>query len=404
VIDPFHFSVSAFQRFSFFPSSICIHFSVSAFQRFSFFPSSMPFTTFQHLSLRGVTVCTGPLRRTLDDEAALFRDNPEQLKRLRDFVGIEARWIAPKGLTTLDLGEAAARRLIDSLPCDPAGIDALIFVTQTPDHFQPSNANILHGRLGLPKTVAAFDVNQGCSGWVYGLWLAGSLIESGACQRVLLLAGDTVTQKIHPQDRAIVPLFSDACSATLLERGDKANPFTFDLYSDGTGHRAICIPGGGHRHWDDPSLREEQTDADGNVRTGENLFVNGLEVFNFTLREETTSLKAFLEKLKLSADDIDALVLHQANHFILKNLAQRLGFPIAKVPVGTLRAYGNQSSASIPMVLCHDLGERLQGESLCLLLSGFGVGLSWASCFGKVGPLKVAEAFAHPACSARGSR
>lgn len=356
----------------------------------------MPSHTFKHLAIRGVTVCTGPVRRTLEDEAGLFRDTPEQLQRLRDFVGIEARWIAPMGLTTLDLGEAAARRLFQGTSLDLSTVDALIFVTQTPDHFQPSNANILHGRLGLSKTVAAFDINQGCSGWIYGLWMAGSLIESGACRRVLLLAGDTVTQKIHPRDRAIVPLFSDACSATLVERKEEASPFAFDLYSDGTGHGAISIPGGAHRHANDPAMGEERTDDDGNVRTGEHLFVNGLEVFNFTLREETTALKSMLADLQLSPDAIDAVVLHQANLFILKNLAQRLGFPLEKVPVGTLRDYGNQSSASIPMVLCHDLGESLSVRPLRVLASGFGVGLSWASCYGPIGPLEIAEAFPYP--------
>lgn len=345
------------------------------------------------MRLAGVASCAGPVIRTLDDDAELFAAVPEQLDKVRRFVGIERRALAPPGVTALDLGEAATRRLLTRLMVDVETIDAVIFVTQSADHFQPSNANILHGRLGMAKSVAAFDVNQGCSGWVYAAWLAGCLINSGGCDRVLVLAGDTISQTIHPRDRTLVPLFSDACAASLFERDPNGGEWFFDLYSDGSGWRAIEIPAGAHRQPHGPSATAEITDDEGNIRSAANLHMNGVEVFNFTLREEPKAIHTMLEYAAITTDDVDAFVFHQANRFILSNLAKRLRVPMEKVPCQTLSDFGNQSSASIPAVLCHDLASQLSNQPLRLLCSGFGVGLSWASCIASPGPLQCCEIF-----------
>ncbi len=355
----------------------------------------MPRARFSHVCLRGVATCTGPEVRKLEDDAPLFADAPDQLARVRDFVGIHRRHAAPPGVTTLDLGEAAARRLLERCGVAAAEIDAVVFVTQTPDHFQPCNANLLHGRLGLPKSAAAFDLNQGCSGWVYGAYVAGGMIEAGGCRRVLLLAGDTITQTIHPRDRALVPLFGDACSATLLERCEEARPWCFDLHSDGAGHDAIKIPAGAHRMPHGPATGVEAVDSEGNTRTPAHLAMRGLDVFNFTLREEPGAVREILEFAGQPAERVDAFVFHQANRFILNSLAKRLKVPMEKVPAGTLAEFGNQSSASIASVLCHDLAPRLAKEELLVLCSGFGVGLSWASCVGSLGPLACCETFSY---------
>jgi 3-oxoacyl-[acyl-carrier-protein] synthase-3 len=344
----------------------------------------MPKATFRSVQIDAVVGCAGPVTRRLDeDAAALFADAPGQVARIRDFVGIQSRRIAPKGVTALDLCEKAAREALGGV-----SPDAIVFVTQTPDHPQPCNANILHGRLGLGKGVACFDINQGCSGWVYGLWVACSLVESGGCASVLLCAGDTVSQIIHPKDRSVVPLFGDAGSATLLSRRvSPGEPLVFSLYSDGSGKDAICVPHGGTRRPLDSGSAVETTDADGNIRTPAALFMNGLEVFNFTLREEPGAVKSLLAEAGLSAADIDHLVFHQANKFILTNLAKRVGVPLDKVPMRTLAEFGNQSSASIPFAIANELAGFLARGERTLLASGFGVGLSWASVVGKVGPV-----------------
>jgi 3-oxoacyl-[acyl-carrier-protein] synthase-3 len=339
--------------------------------------------------ITAVAATTGPVTRTLDDDAHLFGENPVLLERMRTAVGVHRRHIAPRGVTTLDLCEDAARRLLAESCTAAADLDAVLCVTQTPDHWQPCNANIFHGRLGLPKSVLAFDVNQGCSGWVYGLYLSYCMVQAGGCRRVLLLAGDTVTQTIHPEDRSVVPLFGDAGTATLVEAGEAPSPSCFALHSDGQGHAAIKIPAGAHRQPADASTKCAVRDGEGNVRSPENLFMHGLEVFNFTLREEPKAVKKLLELSGDTVESIDAFVFHQANRFILANLARRIGAPDAKVPWVTAEQFGNQSSASIPAALCHALGNRLLAGRLRLLCSGFGVGLSWASSVLEAGPLRV---------------
>lgn len=353
----------------------------------------MPKACFKKVVITGVATCTGPITRTLDDEASIFVDAADQMERIRKFVGINQRHLAPAEVTALDMAEAATKRLFAGRENEMGAVDAIVFVTQTADHPQPSNANLLHGRLGLGKDVAAFDINQGCSGWVYGAYVAAGMVEAGGCNRVLLLTGDTISHTLHSKDRALVPLFSDACSATLLERRDEASPWWFDLHSDGRGADAIKIPAGGARRSRSAATAVEAPDSEGNIRSPDNLAMNGLEVFNFTLREEPAAVRAMLEQSGHGADQIDFFVFHQANHFISTNLAKRLKIPMEKVPTRTLADFGNQSSASIPSTLCHDLGEVLCARTLRILCSGFGVGLSWASCMLQIGPLFRCETF-----------
>ncbi len=354
----------------------------------------MALSRLEHSRLAGLSVCAGPVERRLEEETELFAHAPQEAEKLRRLVGLDRRRTAPPGITTLDLGEAAARDLLGTLGVAPGQVDALIFVTQTPDQPQPCNANLLHARLGLPKTTACFDVNQGCSGWVYGLWLAHLMTSAGGCSRVLLLAGDTISQLIHRRDRATLPLFGDACSATLVERDETAPPAWFALHSDGAGAAAIRVPSGGSRSPSVPGeTLPEVTDEDGSVRTAAHLHMNGLEVFNFTLREEPAAVRELLAFAGKTIEETDAFVFHQANAFILQNLAKRLKLPAEKVPLGTAGRYGNQSSASIPAALCDELGKTLETKGLRLLCSGFGVGLSWASCWLEAGPLRCARIF-----------
>jgi 3-oxoacyl-[acyl-carrier-protein] synthase-3 len=337
---------------------------------------------FESIRIAGIHVCAGPEVRKLEDLAKLCDNDPAQLQRLRKMTGIEQRRVAPVGVTTLDMGETAAKALLGELGLTAESIDAILFVTQSPDHWQPCNANLLHGRLGCRKSTAAMDINQGCSGWVYGLYLANCMIQAGGCQRVLLLAGDTVSQSIHPQDRAVLPLFGDACAATVVEPSDSAGNSWFSLHSDGSGHKAISIPAGGYRRPLDVSTAVPETDADGNVRTPANLHMNGLEVFNFTLREEPVAINELLEYSGQSVEDVDYFVFHQASRFILDNLTRKLKLPAAKVAGDTLTLYGNQSSASVPAGICEVLEKAKSANvgTARLLCSGFGVGLSWASC------------------------
>jgi len=336
-----------------------------------------------------LSTVVGPECRRLDDELDAYGGNRAQLDRIKRTIGLNERWVAPPGVTALDLGAQAAAQLLAELGIEATKVDGLIFVTQTPDFSQPCNAALLQARLKMTSAVAAFDVNLGCSGFVYGLYLASLMVESGGCQRVLLVVADTVSQLVHPRDRSVAPLFGDAASAALVERTETEKPAWYALHTDGRGAQAIMVPAGGAREPIPPAAQAEQTDAEGNVRTRANLHMNGAEVFTFSIREEPPAIEAILRLAGWAVADVDAFLFHQANRYIIHNIAKRLKLPLDRVPADIVERYGNQSGASIPSTACVALGERLQSGPLRLVLAGFGVGLSWATACVTWGPLRA---------------
>lgn len=329
--------------------------------------------------------------KSIDDEVDLYGGKPEQIERIKKTIGLHRRRVVRDGVTAGDLCETAARRLLERCSVEPDEIDALILVTQTPDYFQPATACVLHGRLGLKEDCAAFDVNLGCSGYVYALWLAGMMIETGSCKTVLVLAGDTISRCVNPRDRALAPLFGDAGSATLVTESARENASWFSLKTDGKGFEHLIVPAGAFRQPSTEETRLEKSDADGNIRSLEQLHMNGAEVFNFSIKVEPPAIREILEFAGKTVEEVDYLVFHQANKYIISNIARRLKIPMEKTPCAMVERYGNQSSASIPGTICDCLGERLEKETLRLVLSGFGVGLSWASCFLTMENLSVCE-------------
>lgn len=344
----------------------------------------MPKCCIENVRVAGVVTCVPKDEKCIDDELELFGGNLKQLERLKRTIGLSRRRVVDEATTAADLCHDAARKLLAAASVEKSEIDAVICVTQTPDYLQPCNAAVLHGRLGLSKSCAAFDVNLGCSGYVYGLWLAHSMIASGGCRRVLLLAGDTISRLVNARDRAVAPLFGDGGSATLIEQSPSAPAAYFSLQTDGSGYDKLILPAGGARQPKSDTTAEAAEDEAGNLRSPENLFMDGAEIFNFSITEEPKSVSELLEYASVDAAAVDYFVFHQANRYILSNIAKRLKLDPAKVPMQTVERYGNQSSASIPSAICGELSPVLSaGEPRQLLLSGFGVGLSWASALVK---------------------
>ena len=357
---------------------------------------AMPKSSFHQAAVRAIVTAVPPEERSIDDEIDLFGGNEKQIARLKKTIGLNKRRIVDALTTAADLCESAARHLMAQSALPAEQVDALICVTQTPDYAQPCNAAVLHGRLGLPKTCAALDVNLGCSGYVYGLWLAHMMVSSGGCHKVLLLAGDTISRIVHPRDRAVAPLFGDGGSATLIEREADGSPAWFSLETDGTGCEALIVPAGGFRQPSTPETQTESEDEAGNIRTPEHLFMDGAEVFNFSIQVEPAAVKDIAAYAGVELDAIDYFVFHQANRYILTNIAKRLKLDPSKVPMQTVERYGNQSSASIPSAICGELaGELTTASPRRLLLSGFGVGLSWASAILDCRKLWVCEIIEH---------
>ncbi len=355
----------------------------------------MPKSRFQRSRITSVVTSIPSNRRSIDDEIEQYGGDRAQIERIKKTIGLRERYVVDAKTTAGDLCETAARVLLADAGVAADAVDGLVMVTQTPDYFQPATACVLHGRLGMSKECAAFDVNLGCSGYVYGLWLASMMIESGGCDRVLLLAGDTISRCVNPRDRTVAPLFGDAGSATLVEASESAAPSFFDLKTEGGGFGHIIVPAGAFRQPPSEETRREAVDESGNVRTPENLYMNGAEVFNFSLKVEPDALRDIVNYAGVELDDVSAFVLHQANRYIIGNIARRLKVSADRVPAGTVEKYGNQSCASIPSTICDHFGDKVVRESASVVLSGFGVGLSWASCYLVLDRLKSCRIVTH---------
>ena len=320
---------------------------------------------------------------TVAELASIF--GRDEAYKISDSLGVQERHIVPNSMCTSDLCEAASRQLLTDLHWAADSVDVLIFVSQTPDYLLPATSCLLHGRLGLSDRCAAFDLNLGCSGYIYGLWLAAQLVMGGL-QRVLLLVGDTSSRIVSPQDRSSAPLFGDAGTATAIERTSADGLWAFDLGTDGSGWSYLIVHAGGFRQprTETTSIRTER--EGGNVRSDEDLYMDGAEIFAFSLNRVPPLIKSVLEASNWTIESIDGLVMHQANRFMLQHLAKRLKLPANKL-ILCLERFGNTSSASIPLALTHVLAERLRVLPLNLVLAGFGVGLSWGAVALQCGPM-----------------
>lgn len=310
----------------------------------------------------------------------------EEAAKLCASTGVVSRRILPPFLCASDMALAAAEDLLARLAWDPATIDVLIFVSQDADYNLPATACLLQRRLRLPSTCAAFDVSLGCSGFIYGLWLASRLLGGGSARRALVLCGDVSSRHLVPGDRSTLPLFGDAGAAAALEWHPQAPPLHFCLGTDGRGAPHICVQAGGRRNPLTPGLVARTPEEEEALFTRARLSLNGAEVFAFTLRAVPALVRDVLEFAGLPREALDQVVLHQANRFMLEHLRKKIGIPEERF-VMAMESYGNTSSASIPLAVCHSLGSAFQHRPLTLLLAGFGVGWSWGALVGQIGPL-----------------
>jgi 3-oxoacyl-[acyl-carrier-protein] synthase-3 len=243
----------------------------------------------------------------------------------------------------------------------------------------PTTACVLHDRLKLKKGCAAFDINLGCSQYVYALSVAHSMLVSGCATRALVLTGDTMSRTVHPMDRAVVPLMGDAGSATLVgEASEGAGFLGFELGTDGSGHKYLMIPSGGSRQPWTPEAEIAAVDADGNVRAPQNLYMNGVAIFHFAISTVPATVHALLAKLSLDMADIDLFLFHQANKYMIEYLLKKLKIPAEKSHL-YIEDVGNTSGSTIPLLLADALRAGKVRPGMNVLAIGFGVGLSWAA-------------------------
>lgn len=292
-------------------------------------------------------------------------------------IGVKERRCTCQATTAADLCETAAKNLLESLGWQPETVDLLVYVTQTPDFFLPGTSYVLHEKLGMSDHCLCLDISAGCSGFMHGLITCHSLLQQGRVSRALLLCGDTISRITNPRDKSTNMLFGDAGSATALEASTEDELRAVAWGSDGLGTKHLMVPGGAFRNPWHPDMLESKEDEHGNWRKPSELFMDGAQVFNFTIKRVPPMIQSVLTEADWAIEDVDAFVFHQANKFMLEFLRKKIKIPPEKMAV-CLDKYGNTSSASIPLTISSELRDTLKSPAT-LVLAGFGVGLSWSA-------------------------
>ncbi|ROI02197.1 ketoacyl-ACP synthase III [Chryseobacterium sp. G0240] len=299
----------------------------------------------------------------------LEREFPEwSSERIREKVGITQRHVSSENETVLDLAIQSTEKIFKEY--DRNAIDFVLFCTQSPDYFLPTTACILQDKLGLRKNIGAMDFNLGCSGFIYGLAFAKGLIAAGIAQSILLVTSETYTKHIHPKDKGNRCIFGDASASVIIEKDENAGDYRFCLGTDGSGAENLIVKKGAFR-----------TDSELNPNhefNPENLYMNGPEIFNFTIENIPGLVKYTMELNQLTMDDIDYFVFHQANSFMLNYLRRKIKIPAEKFYID-MEKTGNTVSATIPIALKNMMDKKLLKKGDKVLMAGFGVGYSWGA-------------------------
>lgn len=329
---------------------------------------------FENIGISAIAACV-PQQIERNADLGCFMSE-EDIQKAINNIGIEERRIASSNVCSSDLCYQAAEQLLEDNHIDRSTIDVLIFVSQTSDYHQPATSPMLQHRLGLSKDTLCFDMNLACSGYIYGLCTAYTYANMPTINRVLLLVGETMSKIVSRKDKVNTPLFGDAGTATLIEKGEFGASL-FNMHSDGSGADVMMIPHGGFRQPCTMDSFVEETDANGDVRTKMQFRMDGMAVFNFGISEEPRDVKNLVAKAGLTINDIDLLIYHQANKFMTDFFTKWLKFDKTKTPY-SIQKYGNTSSASIPLTIVSEL-ENCYPQRDKVVLSGFGAGLSWGS-------------------------
>ena len=343
---------------------------------------------FKHKRIRGILTVLPQRTVRFEDEMVNYNFSPAKCMKLKIAMGYKEHRIAAKGQTSCDFCEYGLRYLVDKGLLKPEEIDALLFVSQSPDYFMPPTSNILHGKFGMRQDCLCMDINQGCAGFELGLIQACLLLDQPSIKRVVLLNADVLSSKVSDQDRNSKPLTGDAAAITVVEQCEEENPIYANIKMDGTGAMVLNIPAGGFRMPSTPETAVMVEDASGNFRSKDNLVMQGDEVFNFVQREVPPMIEHLYEQSGVDRNDVDWYMFHQPNKFMLHKLADKLGVPHEKMPANIVENFGNASGVTVPTCISFNLGEELCNKTMRLCLAGFGVGLTWSSIMMKVGNLK----------------
>ena len=336
----------------------------------------MAILKFSNIGISALAACVPS--RVIDNYKYTEFFPEEDVRKVVDKIGVFERRFVDDKTCASDLCFAAAERLFADNNINREEIDLVVFISQTPDYRMPATSILLQDRLGLPNSTIAFDVNLGCSGFIYGLSIVYSFMAQSGLRKALLLDGETRSKVYSPKDRTSAFIFGDAGVAALIERNEKFGESHFSLNSDGSRGELIMIPGGGYRNMSsEETLRERVVDEYGNIRSDEQGYMKGGDVFNFVISEIPKDIKRLFAEAQCDIADVDYYIFHQANSFINNYIAKKMKLDRERIP-STIGKYGNTSSVSVPLTIASELKDKLCGEHR-LMLSAFGVGMAWAT-------------------------
>ena len=339
--------------------------------------------TFHGVGIKALSACVPPEVVYNKDLGYLIPE--EEIEKTINNIGIIERRIAAPDVMASDLCYKAAQQLMADNDIAPESIDVLLFMSQTPDYRIPATSCLLQHRLGLPRETMCFDISLGCSGYLFALSTAFAYASMEGINRVLLLDGETFSKIVNRRDKVDWPLYGDAGTATLIEKGDYGDS-TFMLYTDGSGEDTLKIHAG-MRNPITPESCVEREQEDGNIRSDLEVYMDGMDVFNFAISKVPKSIKQLLKETEKSVDDVDYLIFHQANRFMMDFFVKKLKMDPDRVPY-CIHKYGNTSSASVPLTISSELCGKLDGNHT-MLMRGFGAGLSWGSALMSMHDCKV---------------
>ena len=346
---------------------------------------------FSHRKISGLLAVVPANERSFVDEMANFNSPPARSLKLMKVMGYDKHRIVDGPVCASDLACFGMEHLFASGKLGRDGCDALIVVTQSPDYLMPPTSCVIQGRLGLKPDMFCLDINQGCAGFLIGLFQAFSLLVQPAVRKVALINVDVLSRKTSSRDRNSYPLIGDAASIAIVERSMDGTPIHANLKMDGTRREALMIPAGGFRLPCSPETAVLEDDGENNFRAKDNLRMDGSAVFNFVQVEVPPMIRGLLETAQVEMEAVDYFLFHQPNRFMLQKLADQLKVPYEKMPSNIVEHYGNSSGVTIPMAIVHNLRERLLAGSIHACLAGFGVGLTWSSMLMRLGPLDFCE-------------
>lgn len=341
-----------------------------------------------NVRMAGVAACVPENVVATEDIPLLTAEEAEGFNKT---VGIRRRHIAPDTVCASDMCQKAAEKLLEELGWEKESIDVLIFESVTGDYKTPPTSCLLQDRMGLPDTTFCLDMPMGCCGCLYAITVGSNLLTTGNVRRALLLIGDTALRMGSMHDKSRVPLFGDCGTAVALEYDPSAPEIVVDFHTLGSGYKALMTPHGGFRNPATPESFVEEDFGNGIVRAPIHTMINGMDVFSFAISRPPKSVDKFMADEGIDRNnDIDFFLIHQANKMIVDRVVKKLKLPVEKVPYN-LEEYGNLGGASIPSLMVTRLRDRLTQEPERLLMSSFGLGLSWATMSMTAGPMVIPE-------------